>query len=237
MAYTKTTWVDEVPASTPIKYKISQSSDGDVATDATIEIVTSVTSGTPVNATNMNHIEDGIEAAVPKSLVTAIGDLIYATASGVLARLAKPSSVTSLLSMTSAGTPSWRDESRYMFPVGGIFISSVSTNPATLLGYGSWSAFGAGRVLVGIDATQTEFDTNGETGGAKTHTLTTAEMPSHRHQLDDTSGGYDVESGIGAEAERTVVSGTNVWSDYAGSGSAHNNLQPYIVVYMWKRNS
>ena len=236
MAYTKTTWVDEVPASTPIKYKISQSSDGDVATDATIEIVTSVTSGTPVNATNMNHIEDGIEAAVPKSLVTAIGDLLYATAAGVLARLAKPA-VTSLLSMTSAGTPSWLSEARYMYPVGAIFISSVSTDPAVLLGYGSWIAFGAGRVLVGIDATQTEFDTGGETGGSKTHTLTTAEMPSHRHQLPDISSSYNIASGSGASTTQDVVSGTDRYSEYAGSGNAHNNLQPYVVVYMWKRNS
>ena len=64
------------------------------------------------------------------------------------------------------------------YPVGSIYINaSVATNPATLLGFGTWAAFGAGRVMVGLDAGQTEFDTAEETGGAKTHTLTTGELP------------------------------------------------------------
>lgn len=54
------------------------------------------------------------------------------------------------------------------FPVGSVFIAVVSTDPATLLGYGTWSAFGAGKVMVGLDATDTDFDTAEETGGAKT---------------------------------------------------------------------
>lgn len=54
------------------------------------------------------------------------------------------------------------------FPVGSIFISAVATDPATLLGYGTWSAIGAGRVLVGLNSGDTDFDALGETGGAKT---------------------------------------------------------------------
>lgn len=54
------------------------------------------------------------------------------------------------------------------FPVGSVFISVVSTNPATLLGYGTWAAIGAGRVLVGLDSGDPDFDTEEETGGAKT---------------------------------------------------------------------
>lgn len=67
------------------------------------------------------------------------------------------------------------------FPVGAVFLAVVSTNPATLLGYGTWAAFGAGRMLVGLDAADADFDTAEETGGAKTHTLTVAEMPAHTH--------------------------------------------------------
>ncbi len=54
------------------------------------------------------------------------------------------------------------------FPVGSVFIAVVATNPATLLGYGTWAAFGAGRVMVGFNGADTDFDTAEETGGAKT---------------------------------------------------------------------
>lgn len=82
------------------------------------------------------------------------------------------------------------------FPVGSVFIAVVSTDPATLLGYGTWSAFGAGRVLVGLDSGDTDFDTAEETGGAKTkaisahadtavadHAAHTHAGPSHQHNL------------------------------------------------------
>jgi len=65
----------------------------------------------------------------------------------------------------------------HTWPVGSIFLSTVPTNPAVLLGFGTWVAFAQGRVLVGIDPTQVEFDTVLETGGAKTHVLTVAETP------------------------------------------------------------
>lgn len=70
------------------------------------------------------------------------------------------------------------------FPVGSIFLSVVDTDPAVLLGYGTWSAFGAGKMLVGLNGADADIDTIGKTGGAKTHTLTTAEMPSHTHVQD-----------------------------------------------------
>lgn len=125
------------------------------------------------------------------------------------------------------------------FPVGSIFISAVSTDPATLLGYGTWSAFGAGRVLVGIDAGQTEFDTNGETGGAKTTTLTTTELPAHTHQIlrerSATTGGATTQIARTADTSSTVD--TNVNTESTGSGGAFSRLPPYIVVYIWKRDS
>lgn len=63
------------------------------------------------------------------------------------------------------------------WPVGSIFASTVATNPATLIGIGTWVAYGTGRVLVGIDAGQALFDTPAETGGALTHVLTCPEIP------------------------------------------------------------
>lgn len=127
-----------------------------------------------------------------------------------------------------------------IYPVGSIYINATSsTNPGTLLGFGTWVVFGAGRVLVGIDSGDTDFDTSEETGGSKTHTLTTAEMPTHSHS--PSSGGFSflVQGGAGAFGLSTGASAitTNGTTDNAGSGNAHNNVQPYIVVYMWKRTA
>jgi len=120
------------------------------------------------------------------------------------------------------------------YPVGSIYINaSVSTNPATLLGFGTWSAFGAGRTLVGIDSGDTDFDTIGETGGAKTHTLQVSEIPSHRHTSVANDAGANTGDQLsygGADANIQ-----NYPTTYVGGGGSHNNLQPYIVTYLWKR--
>jgi hypothetical protein len=139
------------------------------------------------------------------------------------------------------------------YPVGSIYTSVISTNPATLLGFGTWAAFAAGRVLVGLDAGQTEFDTVKETGGAKTHTLTEAEMPSHTHvqnahshtyasQTATTGGVSSYEHGTidtsSTAAESTIsVNATTATNQNTGGGAAHNNLQPYIVVHFWERTA
>lgn len=82
-----------------------------------------------------------------------------------------------------------------------------------------------GNVIVGLDSAQTEFDALGETGGAKTHTLTTDEIPAHTH----TTG--VVVTGTGSTPEATATgSGTSTDTGSTGGGSAHNNLQPYIVL-------
>jgi microcystin-dependent protein len=118
-----------------------------------------------------------------------------------------------------------------------VFIAVVSTSPATLLGGGTWQAFGAGRVLVGRDAADADFDTAEETGGAKTVTLTAAQMPAHTHpQTSPTSA----SGGSGDFAFDTNSSGASVDQNVTGStggGGAHSNVQPYIVVYMYKRTA
>ena len=126
------------------------------------------------------------------------------------------------------------------YPVGSIYMNATnSTNPATLLGFGTWSSFGAGRVLIGIDSSDTDFDTAEETGGSKTHTLSVAELPAHSHTIS----GNISRSGFSFEHHQfnSRMPGenfdTNPNVSNTGSGSAHNNVQPYIVVYMWKRTA
>ena len=142
----------------------------------------------------------------------------------------------------SAATPTAAEVNAHAYPVGSIYTSISSTNPATLLGVGTWVAFGAGRTLVGFDSTQTEFDTVEETGGSKTHTLTESELPAHTHNtLSSYQNNVEV---IGSstvtitEADRSGENGdVDLVTSSTGSNSAHNNLQPYITVYFWKRTA
>jgi hypothetical protein len=142
------------------------------------------------------------------------------------------------------------------FPVGSVFVSVVATDPATLLGYGTWSAFGAGRMMVGFDSGDADFDAVEETGGAKTVTLTEAQIPSHTHSVTDPghthltqryptatggSSGFTIDTSMsGTPADNTLATKsatTGISVGNTGSGAAHNNLPPYIVCYLWKRTA
>ena len=135
------------------------------------------------------------------------------------------------------------------YPVGSIYINATSsTNPATLLGFGTWVAFGAGRVPVGLDAGNAAFDTAEETGGSAdaitvshTHTATVTD-PGHVHtiatfdNLAGGSGGPNVRgSGSANATTNSAVTGISVSNSTEGSSGTNANLQPYIVVRMWKR--
>ena len=123
------------------------------------------------------------------------------------------------------------------FPIGGVFIAVVSTNPNTLLGYGTWSQVAGGRMLVGQTGGDADFDVAEETGGEKTHTLTAAEMPSHVHaeNAPTSASGGALRFAVDTNAGGSVAAGLNTGS--AGSGGAHNNMPPYFVVYIWKRTA
>lgn len=125
-----------------------------------------------------------------------------------------------------------------IYPIGSVYTNATDgTNPGTLLGFGTWVSFGAGKVPVGIDSSDTDFDTAEDTGGAKEVTLTAAQsgLPAHSHtQL---GGGFDGGVGIEAGNKRSVDLGQTGTTGGTDASSAHTNLQPYIVVYMWKRTA
>ena len=130
----------------------------------------------------------------------------------------------------------------FFYPVGTIYetTSSDLDTVAKMNAHfgGTWEFYGAGRVLVAKSTDDTEFDTIGKTGGEKTHTLTVAEMPSHSHSKTviprDTqwlapSQGWNYSFTNGATYTH--------YTDDTGGDGAHNNLQPYIVVYRYRRIS
>lgn len=182
-------------------------------------------------------------------------------------------------------------------PVGSVYTNgTVSTNPATLLGFGTWSVYGAGRVTVGFATGDADFGTAGATGGEKTHVLSVGELATHTHTQDShthtisssgahthttgtqsaththtPNGGYgfitnqyinNATSGAGLNMNRssapttTSTESANHYHDIsssgahthtsdsttatnqnAGSSTAHNNLQPFVVAYQWIRTA
>lgn len=137
---------------------------------------------TPANATNMNNIEEGIEAA---------HNMIY--------------------------------------PIGSIYMSVNNTNPSTLFG-GTWEQI-KDRFLLACGTSYTA----GATGGEATHKLTINEMPSHSHGLkyDNIGASGTARSVIAKAGDKTSIGCiTNT-----GGGTAHNNMPPYLAVYVWKRTA
>lgn len=158
-----------------------------------------------------------------------------------------------------------------VYPVGSIYMSANNVSPQTFLG-GTWVAWGAGRVPVGVSSSDTDFNTAEKTGGEKTHRLSVDEMPWHDHSGTNSTvetetiytrptGGallplgirtYTVKYDVNEQTQEYMVSpaggqtldvenGTVINSQYGvcpnGLGVAHNNLQPYITCYMWKRTA
>ncbi len=133
-----------------------------------------------------------------------------------------------------------------VYPVGSIYttVSSSATTPAevnTLLGVGTWVAFGEGRVLVGKASSGT-FDTINEEQGSETQTLTEANLPAHNHSASAAGSSTDAGNGNHANGGVALYNSTpytwnNITIGNTGSGTAHNNIQPSITVYMWKRTA
>lgn len=143
-----------------------------------------------------------------------------------------------------------------MYPVGSIYINATSSsNPNTLLGFGTWTAFAAGRVLVGFDSGNPLFDTAEETGGSAdaivvshNHTATSSVTdPGHTHNYTRVNGYSGVnlasnQAGRGPDMTDTTTSATtgiSVATTVASSGSSgtNANYQPYITVHIWKRTA
>lgn len=131
------------------------------------------------------------------------------------------------------------DIANALYPVGSIYMSVNNTNPSTFFG-GTWEAWGAGKVPVGVDTNDTNFATVEKTGGEKQHTLTIAEMPEHNHTIPCTPTANDGSEPTYQAAQVNAEATGNHNSIVAvssGGGSPHNNLQPYITCYMWKRTA
>jgi hypothetical protein len=140
-----------------------------------------------------------------------------------------------------------------MYPVGTIFTSTSLTNPATSLGFGTWVAFGAGRVLVGVGGAFTAGATGGSADAvvvSHTHTATSTVTDSgHSHAMSPNADGYSAGNasnsvrgaggGYYSFSTQSATTGITVATSVASAGvsGTNANLQPYVVVYMWQRTA
>ena len=137
-----------------------------------------------------------------------------------------------------------------LHPVGSIYTAIISTNPGTLFGFGTWTAFGAGRMLISLDSGNVLFDTAEETGGyadstlpTHTHTFTGTALGTHQHTLGGAGNGLADGSNSGAwyngSSNTSAVSAGTPAGTNSTEGSAGNdkNYPPYITAYMWKRTA
>ena len=210
---------------------------------------------------------DTTRAVTPAGLAAAVGTLVPDASETVKGKV-ELATVAEALAGTDtvrAVTPAGLTEHiKAVYPVGSIYISTVSTNPGTLFGVGTWAAFGAGRMLISQDGSFPA----GNTGGASTVTIAEANLPAHTHSdgsLTAASAGTHTHSigrdqdGATGSVERVLhssgISGAEqiysgqLTSDGAhthditgstgstGSGTALNVMNPWISVYMWQRTA
>ena len=148
-----------------------------------------------------------------------------------------------------------------LYPVGAIYMSTANVNPSTFIAGTTWVAWGSGKVPVGVDTSDTSFDTVEKTGGEKTHTLTESEMPAHKHTGTESTSLGNTKPELGASAtvakETIIADFTRTTEEVVtyesaattpanntltvehgitvGGGQPHSILQPYITCYMFKR--
>lgn len=140
--------------------------------------------------------------------------------------------VTELMGAFTSVTDLTKQLFLLMHRVGDIIFSTSDENPSTIYG-GTWVAWGKGQVPVGVDTSDSDFNTVEKTGGEKEHTLTVDEMPSHKHDFGQQ---FATTSSLSGEYGYYMIAGTQTdVIKNTGGNQPHNNLQPYITCYMWKR--
>lgn len=220
-------------------------------------VPTVVTGQTYLASDYNSYVKDNMSALWP---YTTAGDISYATSSSTLARVGIGS--TNQVLTVESGAPKWKTPTsgvslEDVYPVGSLYMSTVSTSPATLFGMGTWVAI-EGQFILGANATYPA----GTTGGAATHTLTSSEMPSHTHTDSghthtiahthtyehwqntnpfQSGGSGPAKTGdststtSGASASNSGTASASIQN--TGGGTAHNNMPPYLAVYVWKRTA
>jgi len=214
----------------------------------------SLTTGDPLKRIKGTELDDEFDA-----ISTAIATKANSASPEFTGTPTVPTASAGTNTTQAASTAFVQAAIALLYPVGSIYTNATSAvNPGTLLGFGTWTAFAAGRVMVGFNASNALFDVAEETGGSAdainvshTHTATsTVTDPGHSHQVgakDSTANeGGDTASefvksypNVTNPSTSSVTTGITVATTVASAGSSgtNANYQPYITVYMWKRTA
>jgi len=214
----------------------------------------SLTTGDPLKRIKGTELDDEFDA-----IATAIATKANLASPAFTGTPTVPTAAAGTSTTQAASTAFVQAALAALYPVGSIYTNATSAvNPGTLLGFGTWTAFAAGRVMVGFNASNALFDTAEETGGSAdainvshTHTATsTVTDPGHNHQMgaqDSTAndGGSTTSEfvrnypSVVNPTSSTATTGITVATTVASAGSSgtNANYQPYITVYMWKRTA
>jgi YD repeat-containing protein len=186
--------------------------------------------------------------------VTGTGNMVLSASPALTGTPTAPTAASGTNTTQVATTAFANAAFQGAYPVGSIYMNASSgTNPATLLGFGTWVAFGAGRVPIGFDSGNALFSTVGNTGGSAdaitvshTHTATVTD-PTHTHLWGNPpsppapqgGGSYNAFSSGGSTYSSTSAASTgiSVANSTTGSSGTNANYQPYITVYMWQRTA
>lgn len=196
------------------------------------------------------------------NIATAVASKANSNSPALLGTPTAPTASSGTNNTTIANTEFVQAALQSVYPVGSVYINAgVTTNPATLLGFGTWVAFGAGRVMVGLNGSDTLFDTLEETGGSKdaivvshTHTGTTDSNGAHAHTTNfgysndhdyfgngvssfTFNGGGVTQNPYPYNSESAGAHTHSFTTASTGSSGTNANLQPYITVAMWKRTA
>jgi hypothetical protein len=212
-----------------------------------------------INLTSNTLVATSAQIAAAVTDETGTGALVFAGSPALTGTPTAPTASYGTSTTQISTTAFVQAALQLLHPVGSVYINATNnTNPGTLFGFGTWTAFGAGRVPVGFNAADPLFDTAEETGGSKdaivvshTHTATVTD-PGHAHALPINSGaspyglsGFTTAQTLGGTGlatdnnplSRSNTTGITVSNSTTGSSGTNANLQPYITVFMWKRTA
>jgi microcystin-dependent protein len=236
--------------------------DATISVKGKVQLATDVDATAGTNTTLVMtpaNVKAAVPVHMPQASTTVQGKVELATTAEAT------TGTDTVRAVTPAGLKAAIDAAmQLIFPVGSIYTSYTNAaNPSTLLGFGTWTAI-QGRMLVGNDGST--FGAGGS-GGSQTHTISSGEMPNHSHSFSggtsgasndhshnvgrDTDGGsgtsrFTVHS-AGVSGAQAVSPTSGISADHshsfsgttgaAGSGSAMNIMNPYLVVYLWRRTA